>query len=273
MTLHPLAFLSCLSIALFSSTGCSSSKSGTNLVITAAHRTSSGTPQLGGGSRTFTNDLGTRITLSRAYLAYQVVEIVACTGSDPSSGNLRLRRAAYELWSLLAPIGVAYAHTDGTPTRLGEPSVDHLLDPDGQRLILGELSPPLASYCHALVTLGPADDDAANLPADADMVGLTVHLEGSYQVAGSDAIVPFTRSLGSTATQTVDFRLGGVLSSPLVPITLTDKARDAELDLTSSYDTWLQGIDLGAPFDAAQQARLMSNLAASITQVSTSSMF
>lgn len=126
--------------------------------------------------------LGYRVRLDRLYLAIQAVQLV------PSTGSAALQPAWQRAGELFAP-SVAFAHTPGSPTRLGVPSVLALNAAPGTRWVLGDLAPPPGSYPGARIILAPPDDDAQYLPTDVDMVDHTLHVDGmAYQGTDSVAI-------------------------------------------------------------------------------------
>lgn len=57
----------------------------------------------------------------------------------------------------------AFAHTDDTPTRIGAPYVVKLISPKHQKTMLGTWTPLPQEYCHVVVTIASADEDARNL--------------------------------------------------------------------------------------------------------------
>jgi hypothetical protein len=126
--------------------------------------------------------LGYRVRLDRLYLAIQAVQLV------PASGSAARVPSWPRVGEWLLP-SVAYAHTPGSPTRLGVPSVLALNAAPGTRWVLGDLAPPPATYPGARIILAPPDDDAQYLPTDVDMIDHTLHVDGmAFQGADSVAI-------------------------------------------------------------------------------------
>ena len=75
------------------------------------------------------------------------------------SSTAQLPAPIRTLRDLLLPTD-ACAHTPGTPTRLGVPSVLALHAAPGTQWVLGSLAPPPATYPGLRVLLAPPDDDA-----------------------------------------------------------------------------------------------------------------
>lgn len=126
--------------------------------------------------------LGYVVRLDRLYLAIQAVQLVPPSGSAAAAPVWRYARG------LFLPSD-AFAHTPGSPTRLGVPSVLALNAAPGTRWVLGDLAPPPGSYPGARIILAPPDDDAQYLPTDVDMVDHTLHVDGmAFQGTDSVAI-------------------------------------------------------------------------------------
>lgn len=123
-----------------------------------------------------------RVRLDRLYLAIHGVQLM------PSTGSAALQPSWPGVEELLLP-SVAFAHTPGSPTRLGVPSVLALNAAPGTRWVLGDLAPPPGSYPGARILLAPPDDDAQYLPTDVDMIDHTLHVDGmAFQGTDSVAI-------------------------------------------------------------------------------------
>jgi hypothetical protein len=185
-----------------------------------------------GTTRSFTNSRGERITLTRAYVTVNSVEIFPCQTTS-----------AWRRWmDWLSPIGTAHAHSHSSPLRMGEPHVDDLERPDGAAWELGTLQPPPGSYCRVRVVLGPADADAVGLPEGGAMTGKTLLLEG--QVRSADGATSRDFHLESASVANAEL--------PLEMLTLSPDAREASLLLTFAYDHWLEGVQWDSQETAAQ---------------------
>lgn len=190
-----------------------------------------------GGSRTFTNAQGDRITLTRAHVTLESIEIFAC----PESSAWRWLRA-------LSPIGTAHAHTVTHPTRLGTPHVTGLALAEGETLSLGSLHPPPNRYCRILLSFGPADADAEGLPSDVDMVGRSLLLEGEIVPASGGEAQPFR--LESTGRALAELSLDA--------LSLSDDSPEASRVITLAYDRWLDGV---APASTGASTQALENVA------------
>ena len=165
------------------------------------------------------------VTLDAAYVTVTGVEIVRC--AEATSWH----------WT-----SVAYAHTQGTPTRLGVPAVEDLLAPAPTPRTLGVLHAPPGRYCSVRITLGPADADALGLEAAPGMRGKSALLDGSLHSA-------------CDREQIVDVTLAA-------PVEVSEDARDAELLLQLDAATLFDGVDPGDEAGAACAAA--TNVAHSI---------
>ncbi len=203
---------------------------------------STGGAQGDGASRTFLNGQGDRITLTRAYVTLQSVELRPCPRTSRAWRWLRA----------LSPIGTAEAHTVTNPFRLGTPHVSGLAQAEAAARELGTLHPPAGSYCRAFLVFGPADADAEGLPSDVNMTGQTLLLEGERVPASGGPAQPFR--LESNGLVNVDLALEG--------LSLTADAPEARRVITLAYDRWLDGVDL-ASAGAAQ--RVLENVASTAT--------
>ncbi len=217
-------------LAILSGCGSSSSSSSeaTRLDLAAAPMAAIGAPQAA-GAKTFSNDLGDSITLTRAYLVLWSSTIK--TECD-ASFIVFLERTL----DFLLP--VASAHTTATPTSTGIPYVIDLLATDGVAIEIGSLSPPTNDYCGISLEPLAADDDTINLPSavgDPNMVGKTLYLEGGYTLAGGGSGSISISTGAALATR-------NLLLNPLVSI--SDANRSGEVTLTINYDRWFDSVDL-----------------------------
>lgn len=195
------------------------------------------------GFRRFTNSSGFEVTLTQAYLVVSAVELLPLSAPNrpaPGFGGLD--------WILPA----AHAHGIGSDTRLADPTVIDLLAPDAVGRVLGELQPPHGYYTAARVTLAPADDDAAFLPDDFDMVGHTVRLVGTMIQA------PDTLGFGYV------FDLADSLEVLFTPANGGPRTfghdRTTPLPLATIYDTWFQGVNPRTMSFVEREARIQLNI-------------
>jgi hypothetical protein len=218
--------------------GCGSREEGTRLHLGLAHLPTRAA-EAEGTRRHFTNDQGDRITVTRAHVTLNSVEIFPC----PTSAARRWLRA-------LAPIATAHAHTESSPRRLGTPYVSSLERPDGEPLALDTLRPPPASYCRVHLVFGPADADAVGLPEDGHMEGRTLVLEGTVVPSGEEDPRPFRLESAGVAHAELSFN----------GLTLSPEALESHQLITLAYDRWLDG---GSPLASDAAARALQNVARS----------
>jgi len=227
-------------LSLCALTGCGWREEGLRLHLGLAHHAERGA-RSEGGVRHFTTTRGEIITLSRAYLAVSSVELFPC----PAPSTWRWLKH-------LSPVGMAHAHSELNPRRLGTPHVSSLERPDGEPLELGTLRPPPDDYCHARLVFGPADEDAEGAPLEGGLVGKTLLLEGTYSASAGEPVQPFV--LESSAVVTVYVPLGALRLSEQFP--------ESRQLITLAYDNWLEGL---VPPEPRASTQALRNAAASAT--------
>ncbi len=82
-------------------------------------------------------------------------------------------------------LSTAHAHVPDSATRLGTPYVLDMLAVPGKARVLGEIAPPLGSYCAMYAVITPADEDVVSLgQADpAALVGKSMVIAGRAREA------------------------------------------------------------------------------------------
>lgn len=210
------------------------------------------------GAKTFSNDLGDSITLTRVYLSIANAEL-------EDSCGLSFIAAAESLFNFFIP--GAHAHTETTPTATGEPHVIDLLAQDGLSINIGTVSPPVADYCGLHLDLLAADADTIGLPTGAgepDMFGKTLYIEGTYTLAGGGS--------GAIHIDTGAALLGRDALLPAL-VSISSTSRSGIIETGINYDTWFNALDLSAleTETAAQTSptdisvgQLLQNVSASI---------
>ena len=210
--------------------GSSSETAGTRLTLNVLHRqtvVSDAAASVPAGSRTFSNAEGVSLTLDKAYLVQWSVELKAdCSGSPFA---LRGR----DVLEFFFPS--ANAHALEAPTRLSVPHIIDLTAADNTPVALGEISPPPGDYCGLQIELFPADEDTVGLPADVDMLGKTLYLQGSYSLADGE---PRAFKLVS------DKKLAekGLLFADNI-LSFDNDRLSAVKRITLYYDQWFDGVD------------------------------
>lgn len=216
-------------VFLLVASGCTSEEAGVSLALGMVHQQPGTT--LGGLPRMVVGPNDAVITLTRAWVNVGAVEIFPC----PASAWRRTLR-------LLGPIGVAQAHTEGSPTKLGIPHVDDLARPDGQSMDFGTFHPPAGTYCQAAVSLDAADGDAVGLPPASvvPLTGNTVWIEGTVKPAGGGPVQDFTLTSAAEAEGQVAFVASSGAASPIA-LQSAGTARSARVVLR--YDRWFATVD------------------------------
>lgn len=168
---------------------------------------------------------------TEALLAVTSIEIVPCEG-----GGSAVRR--------MLGLRTAHAHSTTTATRLGTPAVADLVTA-GTPLLVGVIAPPAVSFCTVRVTYGPADADAAGMPASKSVLGRTLWADG-----------PNLR-LTTTETRTID-----VAVAPFVP---GERGRRTELHIARGAVDALAGIDRDPAKIAEASALVLDRLVKATT--------
>jgi hypothetical protein len=113
------------------------------------------------------------LELSTFYMVVGDLELHACVDAPE-------KKAALD-WIIPS----AYAHVPESATRLGTPTLVDMLGKTGRARIIGEVAPPLGTYCSLRVVVAPADEDVVNLSEltpDA-LTGRSVLIEGRWRGA------------------------------------------------------------------------------------------
>ncbi|MEZ4458800.1 MAG: hypothetical protein R3E66_03545 [bacterium] len=122
------------------------------------------------GPLTKTFEDGSQLEITQWTVVLSAVEIHLCETAS--------------VWELLVPN--AWAHVSNSTTRLGTPSAEDLTMGTGGARIVGEIAPPLGTYCRAYAIYTPADDDVLNFGrvSEADLLGKTAVIEAQWTPAG-----------------------------------------------------------------------------------------
>lgn len=207
----------------------------------------------GASSKTITLSSGDTIELTSAYLTISEMDLRTNCSTNPFA---RLLDTMYEL-----VIPVAHAHTESTPTKIGEPLIVNVLNPDTEELEFGHFSPPPDSYCGITVHMHPADVDSRGLPTTVDMVGKVLHLEGTYTG---------TSTLTFLINISIEPEHADIVFPAAIELSATNLTGEAHLNI--EYNTWFNGltatdiVDLEADPITNQTAlqQLLDNITASI---------
>ncbi len=215
--------------------GCSATiKPGATVDVLIASTTS---PPVRDGARVFETDRKFVVTIEKGYLTTHAVEIFPC-----ESVSSIVRR-----WFERD----AYAHTVGTPTRLGIPAVESLVATE--QLSVGKLYPPLGSYCRIRHSIAAADDDAVALPTDISMVGKSLSIRG------------FVSHLNGEGRHdlTIESSVAFDVETVIAPMQLRANGEPVVIMLTKSGDHWFDGIEFDSP-DEDVERRVLANIQKSL---------
>jgi hypothetical protein len=140
-----------------------------------------------------TNDLGYRVHVTRGYVTSYSMELVECPKDVAPTPLARLDTL---LWSIVE--GTAYAgHATGTPN----PAAIHPMQVESLTAAAPHQFPPVfllpQAYCKLHYLVARAGPGAPGLPADFDMVDKSLHVDGSYEAAGTAVETPFTLDTAS----------------------------------------------------------------------------
>jgi hypothetical protein len=229
---------SCIKLGLISLiaaglVGCGSSSSGSVSDGTRVDISAAASPAISAiqsaGAKTFNNDLGDSITITRAYLVLSSATIEADCG-------ITFTASLEHLLSFL--ISNATAHTTTTPTSTGEPYVINLLATDDAPIAIGKLSPPVNNYCGIRIDMLAADADTFSLPTGAgepDMIGKSIYIEGNFTLAGGGSGDLHLSSGAALVNR-------DLMLSPLLLVSGDNPS--GRIDISINYDTWFSAVDM-----------------------------
>lgn len=212
-------------------TGCSSSSStsGTGIQVDISHveaNTPAVTQTLTPG-KSFTTDQGTLVEITQAYLTISEISIRTDCVSTPF---------AFLFESILETIiPSASAHTESTPTSIGESIVINIMADDASVNNFGTFSPPADSYCGVTVFPRQADSIDRNLPTTVGFTGVVLLVSGNYTPNG-EAETAFNINI-TTELEPSDVTLPS-------DITLSAANLTGSIDINIEYNTWFEGIDI-----------------------------
>jgi len=208
--------------------GSGSVADGTRIDISAAPSPATSSIQ-NAGTKTFNNDLGDSITITRAYL-------VLSSATIESNCGVSFTASVEHLLSFV--ISNASAHTSTTPTSTGEPYVINLLATDDVPVNIGKLSPPVKNYCGIRIDMLAADADTFRLPTSAgepDMIGKSIYIEGNFTLAGGGSGDIHLSSAAALINRDV------MLASLLM---VSSDNPNGLINIGINYDTWFNAVDM-----------------------------
>jgi hypothetical protein len=196
-------------------------------------------------AKTFTTNRGVSLRIVRAFLVTHSAELLQC----PPTAFERAR-------SILA-MRSAYAHGTATATRLATPVVEDMLRAPRASTFLGTLRPPPGDYCTLRYSIGAADDDALGLPTEVNIVGESLHIEGTYALVANPVSTPFV--IATSVSFDRDLELNRMMLS-------ASGRQSAAIAIGKSMETWFDGIDFATASSeelaAAVTARVRASLVA-----------
>jgi hypothetical protein len=187
------------------------------------------------GSFTVTSDLGYTIRVTRGWFTSYGVELVEC---PRDAAPAPLAHAAGLVWSALE--GTAWAgHSSDTPNpAAAHPmQVESLVAPESHDVAKIELAPQ--AYCKLHYLLARAGADARDLPREPDMVGTSLHVEGTWRAPGSVSAVPFTLHTASAYGALVEHANGDAR-----PLRVDTGDGDARITVRRDRAHMFDGVDL-----------------------------
>ena len=148
------------------------------------------TPPDADGAFTVTSDLGYAVRVTRGWITSYGVELVECPRAA-AAAPAPLARAAAVVWSALEGTAWAGHSADAPNPAAAHPmQVESLVAPAAHDVARIELAPQ--AYCKLHYLLARAGAEARGLPREPDMVGTSLHVEGTFRAPGSASDVPFT---------------------------------------------------------------------------------
>ena len=161
---------------------------------------------LEGGGWTTVNDLGYRVEVELGYLVSYSASLSPCTpaGTADTSSSTTASLGERLLGRLMLP-GTAFAgHASAAdPSQIEAPTLEDLALPTDRSFGATEFEP--ADYCWVHYLAAQADEDTPSLPADAEMEGATLYLEGQVWIDDAHA-EPFTLRATTASGVLVDLR-------------------------------------------------------------------
>lgn len=191
------------------------------------------------------SDLGYRITVAQGYLSSHTTELVECESATPADPGYS--------WSLIRP---AFAgHMIGVhPSAFRVPRIESLLHPVPSTV--SRVLPGRRFYCRAHYLIARADPSAKGLPSDADMLGQSLHLRGTF-ARGDAPGRPFALRTAAANSVVVDLRPS---ASDAAPIRFDSGAGDATVVVERDLGALFDGLDFAHAPERQWSRRVLQNL-------------
>ena len=180
------------------------------------------------------------VEIDEAVLVVSAFELHLCPGKE-----------GRRLSDLLVP--PVYAHVASSGTRLGVPYAETLLENSGAAKMVGEIAPPLGTYCRGYAVVAPADTDVVNISGidTADLVGSTLVVRGRLRPEGAGEWADFTSA--TDARRAIPFDLSDPKTGER-PLRLKHPGADAFIVVAKDTDaSSLQALRL-ADFHSSRPA-------------------
>ena len=190
-------------------------------------------------------DLGFRVRLERAIIAFGRVELIRCD-------NFVL-----DLWKQITA-STAKAHEFSSPTSLGVPLVIDLMESAGVPLFAGTLRPPPGRYCGIRVTGMPADQDAEGLTDEnLDMTENSVLVAGRVEDESGQATSALIATISDVLPCEMRFDRPHVFDRPTLE----------SVSIQIDHRKWFDGIDFALQNSSAVQQRITEHVRSSLQAV------
>ena len=170
-------------------------------------------------------DMGYRVSLDEAYIAFESLALVTC----PSE----------------------LKHTATTPTKMGAPVVIDLVKNTGAPIGVGTLRPAPGQYCGVRLSVARADGDAVGMPEGKDTIAGVV-IEGLATRAQTQA--PVTLAVESLNVRELSFA---------EPLELGSDALDAAVVVRVDHLRWFDGIAFEDDAQHVVRTSVLDNVEAS----------
>lgn len=205
-----------------------------------------------------TNDLGYEVHVKQGYLVNRSIELVECPA-----------RSTHEshgwLLDTFAPTSAYAGHGDDEhdESRISAPYIESLANPassDLERVLVHQ-----TAYCQAHYLIGEGIETSQNLPAELDMLGLSMFLAGEYKAPDAESATPFTISTELAWGRLTDLMApdsNGSLSQTM----LTIEGQTVDVTIRRELRSLFDGVDFKT-MSATDQAKTVLRSLANSTNI------
>lgn len=161
-------FVCALALLCWAASGCIIREDGTAVELTTGS-TDASLPRT-----ELINDLGYDVALDKLYVVLGGVELLPCSGAEPTS-------------ILRALFGPSIAHAHGVNSSTAWHAAVALAPTvDAGSNAFATLHPPATDYCSVRLTLEAADDTVSWSPPDPELGGRSLYVQGSFEFGASE---------------------------------------------------------------------------------------